>query len=444
MNTEYTESLNPLFDAAKKHAKKQKGLGYFVKPNAGNVEANVDAFNHANTPNTPSTSGTTADGGTGAVAAVSESIDDNTTYSGIYYFFIAHNKDKNDEIWPSDYYFEVEQIDSLDEQNNKWVWVCNTNIINHSDNITFSTAKEAYDDAYNTLNQFAQKRYHKNFVLYVSKDANEIENASIENQKGWEEPLNNFWGNKKIDLSDSNLADDDELDETMIIHDTLNPKIWDSNDEMLPDVKDKLVEITNTFVTDLQADDIYIDVIDTLVVGSNASYNYKEDSDMDVHIIASSAAMDDDKAPLMNIIYNDYRTKFNEKYNISIRGVPVELYVEDDQTGVTSNGIYSINNGWIKKPVKIETPKVDISDLLDAYKAEYEEVIKSEDEQKISDLIDKIYLMRKSSIITDGEYGKGNLVFKELRSLNYIDNLRNKKDELVTKKLTIEEGKRTI
>lgn len=240
------------------------------------------------------------------------------------------------------------------------------------------------------------------------------------------------------------MADDDELDETMIIHDTLNPKIWDSNDEMLPDVKDKLVEITNTFVTDLQADDIYIDVIDTLVVGSNASYNYKEDSDMDVHIIASSAAMDDDKAPLMNIIYNDYRTKFNEKYNISIRGVPVELYVEDDQTGVTSNGIYSINNGWIKKPVKIETPKVDISDLLDAYKAEYEEVIKSEDEQKISDLIDKIYLMRKSSIITDGEYGKGNLVFKELRSLNYIDNLRNKKDELVTKKLTIEEGKRTI
>jgi hypothetical protein len=424
MNTEYTESLNPLFDAAKKHAKKQKGLGYFVKLNAGNVEANVDAFNHANTPNTPSTSGTTADGGTGAVAAVAESIDDdNKIYAGVFYFGYKGGKEGN---YYNDDYFEVKLLDD-----NNWIWECSNDNYKPSKS-SFDTAKNAYLDAQHILQSSDDSE------LCISKNSNEVENQCIN------ESLD-IWKDNESQLNKRHLnIEESSLEEVAAVHDVLNPKIWDSNDEMLPDVKDKLVEITNTFVADLQADDIYIDVIDTLVVGSNASYNYKEDSDMDVHIIASSAAMDDDKAPLMNIIYNDYRTKFNEKYNISIRGVPVELYVEDDQTSVTSNGIYSINNGWIKKPVKIETPKVDISDLLDAYKAEYEEVIKSEDEQKISDLIDKIYLMRKSSIITDGEYGKGNLVFKELRSLNYIDNLRNKKDELVAKKLTIEEGKKTI
>lgn len=38
---------NELEQRAKKHAKKQKGLGYFVNMNAGNVEYNKWFFNHA-------------------------------------------------------------------------------------------------------------------------------------------------------------------------------------------------------------------------------------------------------------------------------------------------------------------------------------------------------------------------------------------------------------
>ena len=35
--------------------------------------------------------------------------------------------------------------------------------------------------------------------------------------------------------------------EALEIHDKLNPKIWDSNDNLLPDVKDKILDIVDEF-----------------------------------------------------------------------------------------------------------------------------------------------------------------------------------------------------
>ena len=38
---------------------------------------------------------------------------------------------------------------------------------------------------------------------------------------------------------------------------------------------------------------------------------------------------------------------------------------------------------------------------------------------KIDDFIEDVYDLRKNSIAKDGEYGLGNLVFKEFRNLGY-------------------------
>lgn len=425
MSTKYIESLNPLFDAAKKHAKKQKGLGYFVKLDAGNVEANVDAFNHFNTIESPSgiTSGTAADGGTGAVAsagAVAESVGDDKDYSGLFYYGY-YDSDKDIGHFDNTY-MEI----LLSSDNNKWFYVFNDD----SDidiKIFFDTAKEAYDAATSKLKTI--DNMIPNVILLVDRDSNKIEDKCM----SW----TTMWKDKSTQYPP--MAEKG-LEEAVVTHDTLNPKIWNSDGELIPEIKDGITEIANTFIEELRDDDTYINPIDILIVGSNASFNYNDDSDLDIHIITNNEDLDDDVRSLMPTIYDAYKSKFNDTYDISIKGIPTELYVEDGQTSVSSNGIYSISKGWIKKPVKVE-PTADINDLLNDYKTEYEEVMASDDIQKIKDFLHKIYEMRKASILTDGEYGKGNLVFKELRNVGYIENLRNKRDALITKELTIAENK---
>ena len=67
-------------------------------------------------------------------------------------------------------------------------------------------------------------------------------------------------------------------------HETLNPKLW-INNKLIPEIKNKLIEIYQTFVNKLKENEIPIDVIDVLLLGSNASYNYTNYSDIDLHIV---------------------------------------------------------------------------------------------------------------------------------------------------------------
>ena len=63
----------------------------------------------------------------------------------------------------------------------------------------------------------------------------------------------------------------------------------------------------------------------------------------------------------------------------------------------------------------------------------------SEEKSKaISDFIEDLYDLRKESIATDGEYGIGNLVFKEFRNRGYLDKLKDMKNEERSKELSLE------
>lgn len=74
-------------------------------------------------------------------------------------------------------------------------------------------------------------------------------------------------------------------------------------------------------------DGIKFDLKDIRLVGSNCAYNYTKKSDLDVHLIASKSSLHcpDDLYPK---IYSAYRSIFNKNLDISIHGVPVEIYVE--------------------------------------------------------------------------------------------------------------------
>jgi len=131
---------------------------------------------------------------------------------------------------------------------------------------------------------------------------------------------------------------------------TLNTKLW-KNEELVPAVKEKLLQIANNFVENLKEDEIELKLKDIIIIGSNANYNYTDESDIDLHLIADMSGVENDEEKrLLLILYNAYKTLFNKKYDINIKGHEVEVYVESEETNTQSEGVFSLYNGWIKTP----------------------------------------------------------------------------------------------
>lgn len=225
------------------------------------------------------------------------------------------------------------------------------------------------------------------------------------------------------------------LREKFEIHDTLNPKLW-FNNKLKDDVKQKIVQIVEQFVSTC---DVPLHIVDVHIVGSQASYNYTEYSDLDVHIISNFELVDCSKE-ILQVAYNSVKTKFNSDYDITIKDIDVELYVEDVKSSVTSNGIYSLyQDNWIKFPKKLtNVPDVDVSDEISLWKTKINNAISSNDSERIEKTIDDLYVERQSSLYSDGEYGKGNQLFKEIRNLGLLDKLKDSYKSSRSKELSLE------
>ena len=215
----------------------------------------------------------------------------------------------------------------------------------------------------------------------------------------------------------------------------LNPKLWEDK-KLKRDVREAIIDIVSEFMDNLI---IPVEILDVRVVGSNASYNYTEHSDLDVHII-SNLELVGSPTEIVQALYNSERSNFNRTHNIKIKGIDVELYVEDVNSSVTSNGIYSvIDDIWIKEPqmVKERSVKIDKKELHDLVNS-VKSVLADGDSNDIKDCINMLYLMRKDSIAIDGEYGVGNLLFKEIRNRGLLNALKDKYNEMISDELTLE------
>lgn len=80
-----------------------------------------------------------------------------------------------------------------------------------------------------------------------------------------------------------------------------------------------------------------------------------------------------------------------------------------------------------------ECPLCDLGD-----ESVLDESVNADIIEEIENFIEDIYDLRKESIATEGEYGIGNLVFKECRNREYLDNLRELKNALKSKELSLE------
>lgn len=225
-----------------------------------------------------------------------------------------------------------------------------------------------------------------------------------------------------------------QLNEALEVHSELNPKLWDGL-ELKPEVKDKLLDIATTFIEGLEYP---LNVADIRFLGSNASYNYNDNSDIDLHIISNFDLAYVDK-DILQILYNASKNSFNNHHDITIKDIPVELYIEDMHSMNATNGAYSLlKDEWIMIPKPIEYTMPDYSKELQEYIGEINSVLGNGSKEEVEELINRIYLGRKDGLATDGEASIGNCVFKELRNQGLIEQLRERFYELESQELTLE------
>jgi len=214
----------------------------------------------------------------------------------------------------------------------------------------------------------------------------------------------------------------------------LNPKLY-NGEELKPEVLKKLKEIAEAFIDFLEIPKTAVK--DIVITGSCASYNYTKHSDIDLHVIVDPNKVHED-CPIVGPYLLSKKSEFNQKHDIYIYGVPVEVYTELEGQGTIHNGLYSLNNGWIDFPKKIPPLKNSA-----AVKAKYNEYVEAAKEIKEGDLaeklLDKIKRMRKAGLEEGGEFSVENLVFKKLRDNGFIGKLMKIKKEKVDKDLSLEE-----
>lgn len=314
--------------------------------------------------------------------------------------------------------FVMYSMTFADEETSGWV----TYDLNKELLIYQIYAKDKHIEDYETVS--LQGIYH---LLDISKDTYEV--ASL---YSFHDKLMKLY--RKLDESIN-----ENIEDRLEVHDILNPALWDKDYNLKKEVKEKIELIVEKFIENLKEDEIDIKPIDILILGSNANFNYNKDSDIDVHILTDTSILPNHEKLLL-AIYNAYKKLWNDKYDITFNGYEVELYVEGEYTTAHSGGVYSLNKGWLSKPIRQSIPDIDKEELEDSildWEEEYNKVIKSNSIDKLNSYIDGLYLMRQSAIDKDGEYSIGNLVFKEIRASGKLQSIKDKIVELEEKKLSI-------
>ena len=211
-----------------------------------------------------------------------------------------------------------------------------------------------------------------------------------------------------------------DLDKLVNFHSKLNPELW-VNGRLRPEVRLHLFQIAKAFVQFIDVKDLKL--TDITISGSNASYNYNDVSDIDLHLIADVNGPCEEN---LHELFLAKKSMFNDQHDISILGHAVEVYVQNSDEPHVSNGIYSVyHDRWIKHPEKI-TANPDTTNIEHKYeylKAEIDQAIDSGDPATMIRLKQRIKKIRQAGLEASGEYGVENLAFKLLRNAGDIGRL---------------------
>ena len=220
----------------------------------------------------------------------------------------------------------------------------------------------------------------------------------------------------------------------------LNPKFW-KDGKLDSRIRIKLLDIADDFIEFLGVN--WVKPEDIIITGSLANFNWnKEYSDIDLHILLDYTKVDKRTDFVSKYFYSQKKLWNEEHKNLKIFGFPIEVYVQDVNEEHNSSGVYSLEkNDWIteperdrlaKKKVKKGTIRKEVSrytELIDSLVNDYKQY-KSDDyklrkiSEKAERLFDEIKTGRKKGLDKDkSEISEGNIIFKCLRRLGYIEKL---------------------
>ena len=221
-------------------------------------------------------------------------------------------------------------------------------------------------------------------------------------------------------------------------HNQLSKRIW-IGEEMLPEFREALLKIANAFIDYLG---VSIDVADITMTGSYANYNYTVFSDIDLHILIDMGSLDAD-LDLVKEFFNAKKSFWNDRHDIELKGIEVELYPQDTNEPHTSSGVYSVfDDEWLVKPKKFKSG-IDISNIEKGAKKVAKEInsilkdsIKDASTDDIVKMIKKLKKMRSSGLEKAGELADENIIYKVLRSQGLLQKLFDTMNDIEDKSLS--------
>lgn len=225
------------------------------------------------------------------------------------------------------------------------------------------------------------------------------------------------------------------LDDAVKFHDKLNPLLWDKSEHLHPEIREQLLTIAEDFRDFLGVQDL--DLTDITISGSNAAYTYTPHSDIDLHLIVD---LPDDE--VYRELFDAKKFIYNTEHKITIKGIPVELYVQDANEEHHSQGIYSIlNNDWLQIPNR-KHANIDDMSVRSKYKdlsKRIKQAIKSKSVEQMTEVLQKIKIMRGAGLAAHGEFGPENLAFKLLRNSGELKKIHNARKVAKSKELSLKE-----
>lgn len=219
--------------------------------------------------------------------------------------------------------------------------------------------------------------------------------------------------------------------EEVIIDDKLNENIFDSENHMLPEIREALLNYAQGFINKMHEHNVELDFTDIVLVGSNAGYLYTPESDIDIHIISANPIQPE----IAEALFNEF--DFYEAENpMTIGNAKVELGLEDGYDIVTNDKAsrrYSlVNDTWVNGSDALEQYKPEDIDkvsgyeaIVDAYTNKINELVDNDEYMQAVALKQEIRQNRTEDLTQFGALSMGNVVFKELRNNGAYGKLRD-------------------
>lgn len=228
----------------------------------------------------------------------------------------------------------------------------------------------------------------------------------------------------------------------------LNPDFWDEDQVLRLEIKEQLRFIADYVMDNISIEGNKVDVVDIIFTGSMANFNYRPNSDVDLHIVIAFKPNQDKK--LIHQYLKTQARDWNLKHDVKVKGHNLEIYFQDREEKHHSNGIYSIvKNAWVVHPKQFDlvADEAIVDAKTDDIVAKIDSILTGKLHLSIKGLktaLARIYKFRKAGLDKSGEMSVENLVFKRLRDKGTIETLRNFIDKKESEKLSLESNFSTI